>query len=245
MLRHANGKTAHDVDEQNQNTGHGIAAHKLAGTVHGAEEVGLFLHFGAAALGFVFVDQARIQVGIHSHLLAGHGIQGEARRHFGNALGAFGDHHKVDHHQDGKHDQAHGKVAANQEVAKGLNHGAGSARAGVAFEQHHAGGGHVERQAHQRGEQQHRREGGKVQWPHHVRSHHHDHQGDGDIECEKGIEQPGRDGQHHQRQNGHHQQRGGNALEHGALAACPLAQVVQCGVHAALLARAALRRAPG
>ena len=44
----------------------------------------------------------------------------------------------------------------------------GRARAGVAFQQHHAGGGHVERQAQQRGHQQHGREGREVQRLDHV-----------------------------------------------------------------------------
>jgi len=74
VLQHADGKTAHDVDQQNQNAGHGIAAHKLGGAVHRAEKVGFLGHFGATALGFLFVNQAGIQVGIHRHLLAGHGI---------------------------------------------------------------------------------------------------------------------------------------------------------------------------
>jgi hypothetical protein len=75
MLQHANGEAAKDVDQQNQDTGHGIAAHKLGGTVHGAEEVGFFRHLGAAAFGFLLVNQASIQVGVHRHLLAWHGIQ--------------------------------------------------------------------------------------------------------------------------------------------------------------------------
>jgi hypothetical protein len=106
-----------------------------------------------------FVDQAGVQVGVHGHLLAGHGVQREAGRDFGNALGALGNHHEVDDHQNAEHDQTHGKVAADQEVAEGLDHRARGAGAGVALHQHHARRCHVERQAHQRGQQQHRREG--------------------------------------------------------------------------------------
>ena len=78
VLQHADGETTHDVDQQNQDTGHGIAAHELRGTVHGAEEVGFFSHLSTAAFGFFLVNQASIQVSVHSHLFAWHRIQGEA-----------------------------------------------------------------------------------------------------------------------------------------------------------------------
>ena len=71
---HARDQTAHQVDDQNQNARHGVAAYKLRGTIHGAEEVGLLCHLGPALLGFFLLDQAGIQVGINGHLLAGHGI---------------------------------------------------------------------------------------------------------------------------------------------------------------------------
>ena len=233
VLQHANREAANDVDEQNQNTRHGVAAHELGGAVHGAEEVGFFRHFSAAALGFLFVDQAGVQVGIHRHLFAGHGVQREAGRHFGNALRTLGDHHEVDHHEDRKHDQTNREVAADQEVAEGLDHCTGSTRPLVAFQQHHACGGHVQRQAHQGGQQQHRREGREVQGAQHVGCDHHHHQRNGDVEREEGIQQPRRDGQHHQRQNRHHQQGGRQALQGAGVGARPLLQRLYGGVHTA------------
>ena len=229
VLGHADDEAADDGDDQNQDAGHGIAAHELGGTVHGAEEVGFFLHLGAAALGFGFVDQASVQVGVHGHLLAGHGVQGEAGRDFGDTLGTLGDHHEVDHHQDGEHDQTHGKVAADQEVAEGLDHRARGARAGVAFQQHHAGRGHVQRQAHQRRQQQHRGEDRKVQRPHHVGGDHHHHQRGGDVQREEGVQQPRRHGQDHQGQDGNHQQGRAQALESHAVLGVPGLQVFEQG----------------
>ena len=155
VLRHTNGKTANDVDDQNQNTSNSVTTHKLASTVHGAKKAGFFLHFHATAFGFCLIDQACIQIGIDGHLLTRHGIQGETCRHLSNTLRTFGNHHKVDHHQDGKHDQTHSKIATNQKVTKGLDHCTGSARASVTFQQHHTRGGHIQRQTHQRTEQQH------------------------------------------------------------------------------------------
>ena len=139
MLQHSDGKAPHDVDQEDEDAGHGIAAHELGGAVHGAEEVGFFCHLGAPALGFRLVDQTGIQIGIDRHLLAGHGVEREARRHLGNAFGPFRDHDEVDDHQDGENNQAHGEIPANQEMAKGFNHRPGRAWAGMAFEQHHAG----------------------------------------------------------------------------------------------------------
>ncbi len=233
VLQHTDGKAAHDVDQQNQDAGHGIATHKLRCAVHRAKKVGFLGHFGAAAFGFFLVNQAGIQVGIHRHLLARHGIQREAGRHLGNALRALGHHHKVDHHQNRENDQAHGKVAADQEVAKRLDHGTRCAGAGVAFQQHHAGRGHVQRQAHQRGQQQHRGKGREIQRAQHVCRHHHHHQRHRDIEREERIEQPRRDGQHHQRQDGNHQQRGRQALQRAGVAARPLPKRLYGGVHTA------------
>ena len=82
VLQHANGDTAEHVDKQNENAGYGVAAHELAGTVHGPVEIGLLRHFLATAQGVVLTDQAGIQVGINRHLLAGHGVQGKARGDF-------------------------------------------------------------------------------------------------------------------------------------------------------------------
>ena len=65
--------------------GDGVAAHELGGAVHGAEEGRFLLQLLAPALGLVLVDQARRQVGVDGHLLAGHGVQGEAGGDFGDA----------------------------------------------------------------------------------------------------------------------------------------------------------------
>ena len=51
------------------------------------------------------VDQAGRQVGVDRHLLAGHGVEGEARRDFGDAARALGDDDEVHDHQDGEHDR--------------------------------------------------------------------------------------------------------------------------------------------
>ena len=111
-----------DVDEQDQQAGHRVAAHVLAGAVHRAEELGFLADLGAAALGFLLVDQAGVQVGVDRHLLAGHRVEREARADLGDALGALGDDDEVDDDQDREDDQADREVAADQEVAERLDH---------------------------------------------------------------------------------------------------------------------------
>ncbi len=152
VLHHAHDHAGREIDEHDDQAGDGVAAHELAGTVHGAVEVGLLRHLGTALAGAFLVDQAGVQVGVDGHLLAGHGIEHEARAHFGDTARTLGDHHEIDHDQDGEHHDPHGEVAAHQEVAEGLDHLAGGVRTGMALQQHHARGGHVQRQAQQRGE---------------------------------------------------------------------------------------------
>ena len=213
MLHHADDEATNDVDEQDQDAGDGITPNELGGTIHGAMELGLFSHLTAAAFCFGLVDQARIHVGVNGHLLAGHRVQGEAGTHFGNTLGTLGDHDEVDHDKDGEHDQADGEVTTDQKVAERLDDCTGSACTIMAFHQHHACRGHVQRQAQQGGQQQHGREGRKVQRPQHRGSHHHHHQGGSDVECEKQVQQERRQRQHHQRQDGHHHDGGGHGLK--------------------------------
>jgi hypothetical protein len=56
-------------------------------------------------LGFVLVDQAGRQVGVDRHLLAGHGVEGEARRDFGDAARTLGDDDEVHDDQDDEDDR--------------------------------------------------------------------------------------------------------------------------------------------
>ena len=91
----------------------------LRGAVHGAEEGRFLLQLLAALLGLVLVDQAGGQVGVDRHLLAGHGVQGEAGRDFGDAARALGDDDEVHDHQDGEDDHADDEVAAHHQLAEG------------------------------------------------------------------------------------------------------------------------------
>ena len=118
MLGDADDEAADDVDEEDQQAGHRVAANVFRRAVHRAEELGFLADLGAAALGFGLIDQAGVQVGVDRHLLAGHRVQGEARADFGDALGALRDDNEVDDDDDREHDQADREIAADQEVAE-------------------------------------------------------------------------------------------------------------------------------
>ena len=144
MLKHTDGNATDQVDKQNHQAGDRIAAHELAGTVHGAIEVGLLGHFRATALSLRLLNQSGIQIGIDGHLLARHGIQGKTRTDLGNSPGTLGDHHKVDDHQDRKHHDTDHVVAADHHLTKRLNHLPCGRMAILPVQQHHSCGGHVQ-----------------------------------------------------------------------------------------------------
>ena len=134
VLDDADEQPADDVDQDDDDAGDGVAADELAGTVHGAEEVGLLRNLLAAALGLALVDDAGVQVGVDGHLLAGHAVQGEPGGHFADARGALGDDHELDHDDDREDDQADDDLvgaggAAGDELAEGPHHAAGRQQA--------------------------------------------------------------------------------------------------------------------
>ncbi|MCY1551135.1 hypothetical protein D9M68_874450 [compost metagenome] len=77
----------------------------------------------------------------------------------------------------------------------------------LAVEQHHAGGGHVQRQAQQGGHQQDGGEHGEVERPQGVDADQQHDDGQGDVEGEEDVQQEGRHRQRHHAQHHQHQQR--------------------------------------
>ena len=231
VLRHADDESADDVDKQNQQARHGIAAHVFAGTIHRAEELGFIAHFRAPTLGFFVVDQPGVQVCVNRHLLAGHGVQGKAGANFSDPLRTLGHDDEVDHHQNREHDQTHGEIAADQEVPERFDDMPGRAAPRVTLQQHHASRGHVQREPQQCGEQNDRGEGGEIKRAHHVGGHHHHHECHGDVEGEQQVERERRQRQDHHRQNHHHDQRCHHGAHRSGIAAQHLLQGRQQGVH--------------
>src|SRR5690606_406371 len=117
VFDHADVDAAEDIDEGDDDAGDGVAADELGGTVHGAVEVGLLGDGLAAFAGFGFGDVAGVEIGVDRHLLAGHGIQGEAGGDFGDSAAAFGDDDELNDEDDDEDNDADGQRVARDEMA--------------------------------------------------------------------------------------------------------------------------------
>jgi hypothetical protein len=119
------------------------------------------------------------------------------RADFRDAPGALGDHHEVDDHEDSEHHHTDHVVAADDHLTEGLDHFTGGCVAFLAVEHDHPGGGDVQGQAQQGGDQEDGRENGEVQRAHGVDADQQHDDRQGDVEGEEYIEEEGRDRQHH------------------------------------------------
>ena len=78
----------------------------------------------------VLINNAGIQIRVDRHLLAGHRIEGKPGGDFRDAPSALGHHNEIDNHENGEDDQTNRVVAADNEIAKRLDHLAGGGGAG-------------------------------------------------------------------------------------------------------------------
>src|ERR1019366_5343587 len=195
VLQHPDQDPADDVDRHDDQSGDGVAAHEFRGAVHGAEEGRFLLQLLAPALGLVLVDQARGQIAVDRHLLAGHGIQGEAGGDLGDPARTAGDDHEVDDHQDGKDDHPDDVVALHHQLAKGLDDVAGALGALMAVTQDQPGRGQIEAEPEEGGDQEHGWKGRELQGLLDHQGGHQDEDGAGDRKREQDVEQEGRNRQ--------------------------------------------------
>ena len=212
MLQQPDREAADHVDGEDQHRGDRVAADELRRTVHRTVEVRLLRDLLAAAARLLVVDRAGVELGVDRHLLAGHRIEREARRHLGDPAGTLGHDDEVDHRQDREHDDADREVAADQEVRERLDDLARGVRTGVPVHQHRTRRGHVERQPQHRRQQQHRRERREVERLDGVRGDQQHDQRDRDVEREEHVEQERRQRQHQHRQQHDDQHRCGERL---------------------------------
>ena len=161
--RDADDDAAENVDGENDEAGDRVAAHEFRRAVHRAEEGALLLELAPARLRDLFVDEARRQVGVDRHLLAGDRVEGEARADFGDAGRALGDDEEVDRHQDEKDDDADEEVAAHHEPGEAADDVAGRGRPLVAVREDEPCRRDVEREPQDGRDQQHGREGGEFE----------------------------------------------------------------------------------
>ncbi len=157
-------------------------------------ELAFELELAPLAAGFVLVDQARAQVGIDRQLLAWHRVEREARRDLGDALGALGDDDELHHGDDEEHHQPDDEVAAGHHLAEGVDD-----VAGMGVQQDHARRRDRQRQPEQRRDEQHAREHRELQRRGDVDRHQQQRQADCDVDGHQHVDEPGRQRQHHQR----------------------------------------------
>ena len=195
MPGHANDDAAENVDREDDQAGDGVAADEFRGAVHRAEEGALFLELAPARLRHLLVDQAGREIGVDRHLLAGDGVEGEARADFGDAGRALGDDEEVDRHQDQKDDDADEEIAAHDEAGEAADDVAGRGRPLSPVRQNEAGGRDVEGESEDRRDQQHRREGGEFERLLDPQADHQDQHGKGDRQRQAEVDHRRRDGQ--------------------------------------------------
>ena len=159
MLCRADDQTANDIDDQNEDACDGITAHELRRTVHGAIKVGFLSELVTALLGRLLIYNARVEIRVNRHLLAWHGIQSEARDDLGYPASPFSHHDEVDDHQDQENDETDDIVTGNHKLTKRLDDFTRRIGASMPFHEHDSGGGHVQPQPKQGGDQQDRWEG--------------------------------------------------------------------------------------
>ncbi len=153
-LKDADQESGDDVDGGEQNGGERVTLAEAGGAVHGAVELGFAGDGLAAGAGLVFVDESGVEVGVDRHLLAGHGIEGEARRDLGGADRAVADDQELNGDERDEEHEADDVVAADDKLSEGRNDVAGGGGSFIAVEQDAARAGKVERQPEESEQQQ-------------------------------------------------------------------------------------------
>ncbi len=141
--------------------------------------------------GLGFVDQAGVQVGVDRHLLARHGVEGEARRDFRGAHRAVGDHDVLNGDQGDEQHKAHHIVAAHHELPEGLNDLSRRAYAFVAVQQDAAAGGQVQGEPEQGQQQKQAGKNGKLRRPQNLHGRKQHQHRSGHAHRQQQIEQQG------------------------------------------------------
>ena len=204
MLQDADQESGHDIDDGDEDAGDGVALGEAGGAVHGAVELGFARDLFSAGARLTFVDQARVQIGIDRHLLAGHGVQGEPRGDFRDAHRAVVDDHVLnrDQHQEDHH--ADHVVAADHEIPERLDHLACRGSSRISVQQNGARGGDVQRQAEQRQQQQGGGEHAELDGPLDVQRDQQDHHRQHDVGRDQHVQQERRNRRDHDEHDHQH-----------------------------------------
>ena len=143
MLGKADDQPANNIDCQNQNAGNSITFNKFRCTIHGAIKIGFFGDVVTAFFGLFVGQHASIQIGINRHLFAGHGVERKAGGYFRYPASAFGNHQKIDDHQNNEDKNTHSIIAGDDKFAKGFDHFTSRGGAFMPFAQDNSGRRHI------------------------------------------------------------------------------------------------------
>ena len=154
FLHDADGESAQNIDQRDQDGRDGVAANELARPVHRSIKIRFLFHLAAARAGLFFIDHPGIQFGINRHLFAGHRVQGEPGRDLRDTPGTLGDDNEIDQDENEEDDEADDVIAADDEIPECLDD-----MTGITVEQNQAGRRNIQGQSKQRDEQQ---QGGKA-----------------------------------------------------------------------------------
>src|SRR5215204_3546467 len=128
MLEDTDREAADEVDEDDNEARDGVALHEFHRAVHAAEELALLVELAAPSTRLLLRDVAGPVVAVDRHLLAGHGVEGEAGGDLGDALRPLRDDDELHGRNDEEEDEADEDVAAHHELAEALDDMAGIAR---------------------------------------------------------------------------------------------------------------------
>ncbi len=201
MLEDTDEQPPDDVDKQDQDTGNRIALDEFARTIHGTIEVGLGHDLLATPPGLLMIYDSGAQVGIDGHLLARHRIQGKASTNLRNTASTLGHNDEVDNDQDCKYHHTDREIAADHELAEGLDDMARRVRTGMSLKQDDPGRGNIQRQTQESNQQDDRRKCREIERFLRVDTGHDNDDGQGDIERKGNIERKGREGHDEHRED--------------------------------------------
>jgi hypothetical protein len=179
----ARDEAADDVHEHDGDPGDRVALHELERAVHRPVELALALEGAAPPARIALVDEARAEVRVDGHLLAGQRVEREPRRDLGDALGALGHDEELHEGEDREHHRAHHGVALHHHPPERLDD-----PSGLAAGEDEPRRAHVEREPEERGEEEEGREAREPQGVAGEEGHDEERGRDGEVQGEAQVE---------------------------------------------------------
>ena len=145
--------SADEVYDGDYNACFCISLYEFAGTIHGAVKFTFLYDVLATFSSFGVGDVTGVEVGVDGHLFSWHCIENESCADFADSAGTFCNDDKLYDDDDHEHDQADDEVTAGDKVAECIDDGSG-----ISLEEDEPGGGDVESETEEGGNQQQRGE---------------------------------------------------------------------------------------